>query len=152
LSSEASGLPSSSSSSGSAYPLFKSFSWAPGVLDGRPTFRLAGAQLRDTCRRLLSRDRREDDPEADGRGQRNWRCNINARGRPIDDLPRPGCLRTRQPPSRDDEGWDRRRSASPAGRAHRGSPQAVRVTKSRLARSRQRFAVPLHRQDSFPIH
>jgi hypothetical protein len=88
LSSEASGLLSSGSSSGLAYSLFRSFTWAPGVLDSRPAIRPAGMHLRDACRRPPSRDRCEEDPDADGQGPARLRLNINARGSPIDDLPR----------------------------------------------------------------
>ncbi|TVU04910.1 hypothetical protein EJB05_48054, partial [Eragrostis curvula] len=105
-SSGVSGLPSSSSGSGAPFPDFQEFVWHRGILDGRapPRRPRADVPCRGVDLRSARRDR--DDPDDDYRGgrrdgHRSWAENINARGRPADDLPRQlrdgGRYRTRSP-------------------------------------------------------
>jgi hypothetical protein len=152
-SSGVSGLPSSSGSKESRlFPVFRSFAWCPGVLDGQSGARLVGPCMFHLCHRMPFQGRRDEEDDDQGMAHRDWRRNINARGRPSDDRlhaaangvrehtrsPRArrhggvadsgsdgrGCSllrsppvhrRNRQPPRRDDEGWERRRSRSPVG-------------------------------------
>jgi hypothetical protein len=103
--SDVSGLPASSSeaSSGKPHPVFQSFTWYLGVIDGQMLGRPSGPCMVDPCRHSPIREHRDDEPEDDGRGPagQDWRRNINARGWPADDLPCSGtqgmCQRTRSP-------------------------------------------------------
>jgi hypothetical protein len=152
------------------YPVHKSFAWSPGVVDGQSTARPV-LHMCDPCHRPPAQGRRNDGPDEEGREslRHDWHCNINARRRPIDDLPRAGAngarhrtrspprgrgddgerrqaqeaeetspasrgrttsrfpvvSRTRQPQRRDDEGWERRRSASPRPRLPARNPGHV---------------------------
>jgi hypothetical protein len=99
-SSDVSGLPASSSkaSSGKSCPVFQSFTWYPGVIDGQMLGHPSGPRMVDPCCQPPIRECRDDEHEDDGRGPagRDWRRNINARGRPADDLPRSGTQGMRQ--------------------------------------------------------
>jgi hypothetical protein len=89
-SSDVSGVPASSSDSspGRTFPFFKSFSWIPGVLYGHAPARQAEPRMLRDCHKLSAQRHRNVDPEEEGQERHGWRCNINARGRPIGDLPR----------------------------------------------------------------
>jgi hypothetical protein len=69
-SSDVSGLPSSSSvaSSERPYPVYKSFTWYSGVLDGNAVAHPAGPHMWDACHQPQARARHDDEPEDDGRG------------------------------------------------------------------------------------
>jgi hypothetical protein len=68
-SSDVSGLPSSSSvaSSERPYPVYKSFTWYQGVLDGNAVAHPAGPHMWDACHQPQARARHDDEPEDDGR-------------------------------------------------------------------------------------
>jgi hypothetical protein len=65
-SSGVSGLPSSSGSIESRpFPVFRSFVWCPGVLDGQSGARLSSPRMFHPCHRMPLQGRRDEDPEDD---------------------------------------------------------------------------------------
>ncbi|KAK3130567.1 hypothetical protein QOZ80_6BG0495200 [Eleusine coracana subsp. coracana] len=137
-SSEGLGLPSSSSTPGAQSPDFQEFIWHSGVRDGREPVRRSRQDqgCRDPSIVWLHRDHEPDEDGHRNNDRRDWRMDINARGRPTEDDPRGQS--------------DRRRTGSPRHRRHQDNDGTVmdEVGRGRSAsrqaerRSRERDPLP----------